>query len=201
MPGRNAKPVLLHIAEGNPNRLTKAEMKRRENAEVKLGDARLKCPDYIKADAVALKKWRELVKEYKAAAGDGVDLVKSSDIGILARYCKTFSEYMELLKAYQRVSEIHYDCKELDEALDGTYYDEDENKERYLFSHKVKKQLRDLFSIGGILVIETAINKKMDMLIKMEDRLFLHPLAKVKNIPKKEPKQTDPLKDRGFGNV
>jgi hypothetical protein len=42
----------------------------------------------------------------------------------------------------------------------------------------------------------------MDMLIKMEDRLFLNPLSKVKNIPKKEePGKTDPLASKGFGNV
>jgi len=40
----------------------------------------------------------------------------------------------------------------------------------------------------------------MDMLIKMEDRLFLNPLAKVKNIPKAESKKEDPVADR-FGNL
>jgi len=45
-----------------------------------------------------------------------------------------------------------------------------------------------------LLRIETAINKKMDMLIKMQDRLFLNPLAKVKNVPKKEKvKPNNPL--------
>jgi hypothetical protein len=35
----------------------------------------------------------------------------------------------------------------------------------------------------------------------MEDRLFLNPLAKVKNVPKKEKPKADPLGDKGFGNV
>jgi len=35
----------------------------------------------------------------------------------------------------------------------------------------------------------------------MEDRLFLNPLSKVKNVPKKEPKKEDPLDKKGFGNV
>ena len=58
-----------------------------------------------------------------------------------------------------------------------------------------------IVSVDGVLKIDSAINKKMDMLIKMEDRLFLNPLSKVKNVPKKEPKTIDPATAKGFGNV
>jgi len=193
--GRNAQPIEIVQANGRKH-LTKEEIEQRKKSQLKFGGSKLKCPEYVKLDPVALKKWRELTKEYKEASEKNIEIVKSSDIGILAMYCKTFSEYQELLKAYQRVSEIHYDCKELDEAIDGTYYGEESDKDKVLFSYKVKKQLRDLFSVNAILAIETAINKKMDMLIKMEDRLFLNPLAKVKNIPKKEMKEeNDPNAD------
>ena len=48
--------------------------------------------------------------------------------------------------------------------------------------------------------LDTAINKKMDMLIKMEDRLFLNPLAKVKNVPKvKEEKPKNKFDKFGTG--
>lgn len=196
MAGRNAQPIDMLTAKGKKH-LTKAEIEHRKKSEIKLGSNRFVCPMYVKTDTVAYRKWRELIADYNKAKAEGIDLVKSSDAGILARYCKTFSEYQVLLKAHQRVSEIHYDCDDLDEAIDG------ENKETgdALFSYKVKKQLRDLFAINGILTIETAINKKMDMLIKMEDRLFLNPLAKVKNIPKQEKKKEDPLASKGFGNV
>jgi len=196
MAGRNAKPVHLHIAEGNPNRLTKAEIKRRQESEIKLGGKRLKCPDYVKADPVALKKWRELVKEYTTAKSEGVDLVKSSDIGILARYCKTFSEYMNLLEHRDRISNIEIEPEESDivtEALELRFGTRRANK--------IFEKVEYILSVAGIINLETAINKKMDMLIKMEDRLFLHPLSKVKNIPKKEPEKKDPLKEKGFGNV
>ncbi len=49
---------------------------------------------------------------------------------------------------------------------------------------KALRYLSQLASIEGILKLETAINKKMDMLLKLQDRLFLNPLAKVKNVPK-----------------
>lgn len=179
--GRNAKPINLLVAQGKKH-LTKAEIEQRKKNEIKLGDKKLKCPDFIKSDIEAYKKWKEIMKIYKDA-----DFVSSGDVGLLARYCKSFSEYKDLLNNYQTIKEIHYDMKELDEALDGTYID-DENEERRLFSYKVKKQLRDMISINAMLSVETAINKKMDMLIKMEDRLFLNPLSKVKNVPKEKGK-------------
>jgi len=174
--GRNAQPIELVQANGKKH-LTKAEMQERKENEIKLGDKKIACPDFVKSDIEAYKKWKEISKIYKE-----FDFVSSGDAGLLARYCKTFSEYQDLLSSYQRIKEIHYDSEQLDKALEETY--EDEEVEKRLFSYKVKKQLRDMISINALLSIETAVNKKMDMLIKMEDRLFLNPLAKVKNIPK-----------------
>lgn len=196
--GKRAQPIDILKANGRKH-LTKEEIENRKKSEIKFGESRLKCPDYVKHDPVALKKWRELIKEYKAAAEKKIELVKSSDVGILAMYCKTFSEYQTLLKAHQRVSEIHYDCDELNDAIDGSYYDAESEEDKALFSYKVKKQLRDLFAISGILAIETAINKKMDMLIKMEDRLFLNPLSKIKNVPKPQKEDAPVSKFAKFG--
>ena len=200
MAGRRGQPIDILVAKGKKH-LTNEEKKRRKEGEIKIGDSKPRkdkfiCPDYVLSDLAAVNKWNEMVELYK-----DVDFVSNGDTGHLARYCKTYSEYQHLLKAYQRVSEIHYDCDELDEALDARDEEDEDGKARALFSYKVKKQLRDLFAIGGVLAIETAINKKMDMLIKMEDRMFLNPLAKVRNVPKKEPEKVDHLKDQGFGNV
>jgi phage terminase small subunit len=194
MAGRRAQPIDVIVANGKKH-LTKEEMEQRKKSEIHLGESRLKCPQYVKNDPVALKKWRELIKDYKLAAEANIELIKSSDAGILAMYCKTFSEYQELLKAHQRISKIHYDSDDLEELIDD---EDEEGKKRY--SYKVRKQLSDLFSISAILAIEAAVNKKMDMLIKMGDRLFLDPLAKVKNVPKSaKPEKDDPNGDM-FGD-
>ena len=183
MPGRNAKPVELHIAEGNPNRLTKAALQQRKDSEIHIGGSRLKCPDYVKADPVALKKWRELTKEYKMAADANIDLVKSSDIGILARYCKTFSEYIRLCDTRDRITSIEPDW------------------DRYAceIPENLQFAINDLLRLSVDLQLETAINKKMDQLLKMEDRLFLNPLAKVKNVPQKPKKEKPVSKFAKFG--
>ena len=151
--GRNAKSVDLHIAEGNPNRLTKEELRRRKEAEVKLGATdltKIKPPSFVENDVVAFKRWKQCLKDYKDATKNGIEILTSSDVGTLALYCKAWSEHEMLLN-------LHKDDHTLDQSLK----------------------------------LQTAINKKRDLLVKMEDRLFLNPLAKVKNVPKREPKKPE----------
>jgi phage terminase small subunit len=180
MGGRNGKPITLQIAQGNPNRLTKAEIERRKKAEIKIGETKLKCPEFIKKDINSYAKWKEITKIYK-----DIDFVSSGDIGLLARYCMTFSEYISLLEQKQKINnfEVRYD--EIESTLD----------------EELVKALDCIVKFNPAMQIDSAINKKMDMLIKMEDRLFLNPLSKIKNVPKKEKEPENPLKKKGFGNV
>ncbi|MFZ3172064.1 MAG: hypothetical protein WA118_08800 [Carboxydocellales bacterium] len=177
MGGRNGKPIQLHVAQGNPNRLTKSEIERRQNSEVKVGTQKLTCPAYVKNDVVAFAKWKEVIKVYK-----GVDFVSSGDVGLLSRYCMTHSEYVRLCGNRKKLETLHADWERYQGAL----------PENFIYA------MEALIRIDHELQLETAINKKMDMLIKMEDRLFLNPLAKVKNVPKKEPEKSDPAREK-FG--
>ena len=66
---------------------------------------------------------------------------------------------------------------------------------------KMYDKIEYTFSLAGVLAVDKALNAKMSTLVQMEDRLFLNPLAKIRNVPKKEVKQDDPLGDKGFGNI
>lgn len=187
---RNGQPIDILSANGRKH-LTKEEIEDRKKGEVKLGSKelkKLKPPEFVKMDLVAFSYWKQLIKEYKEAADQGNDLLSSSDIGMLALYCKTYADYERLLKSYQTVDKIAYDSVELDE------YIEDSEE----FNYRVKKQLRAMIAVDGLLRIETAINKKMDMLLKMQDRLFLNPLAKLRNVPKPQ-KEKAPSKWGKYG--
>jgi len=191
--GRNGQPIDLLVVKGKSH-LTAKEKELRKKAEIKFGGRAITCPDYVLKNDVALDKWAEISMLY-----EDFDFVSAGDSGLIARYCMTHAEYLELVTAYQRVKEIHYDCEELDEAINSSYIDEETEQSKRIFGGKVMKQLRDLFSIHAILTIESAINQKMKMLITMEDRLFLNPLAKVKNIPRqKQEEPMDKLKAQGF---
>lgn len=176
--GRNAQPISILAASGKKH-LTKAEIEKRKETEIKLGDNKLICPAYIKNNVNAYSKWKEITKIYK-----NVDFVSSGDVGLLSRYCLTHSEYLNLCETRDKFNNLHSDWIQYSDVLPEE------------FQESIEKLLK--FNIN--IQLETAINKKMDMLIKMEDRLFLNPLAKVKNVPKKDPVIIDPLKDR-FGNI
>ena len=176
--GRNAQPISILQANGKKH-LTKAEIEKRKDTEIKLGNNRLICPIYIKNNVNAYAKWKEIIKIYK-----DVDFVSSGDTGVLARYCMTHSEYINLCDTRDRINKLQSDWSEYED----------------IFPEEFQKSIEKLLRTNTDLQLESAINKKMDMLIKMEDRLFLNPLAKIKNVPKKEVEKVDPLKTR-FGNL
>lgn len=185
MAGRRGQPIDILVAKGKKH-LTNEEKKRRKDGEIKIGKSKFICPEFVLKDPKALEKWQEIMELYK-----NVEFVSNGDTGHMARYCKTFSEYLKLLDRMDRIKDISEDSDDIDDYIN----DSDE------FDNKVKRQLIDMVSTASVLQIEAAINKKQDMLIKMEDRLFLNPLAKVRNVPKKQEEKKDPLKEQGFGNV
>jgi hypothetical protein len=67
-------------------------------------------------------------------------------------------------------------------------------------ANKLFKKIEYIISTAGLLNIDTAINKKSELIIKYEDRLFLNPLSKVRAIPRKQdkPKQTEMEKEFGL---
>jgi phage terminase small subunit len=195
--GRNAQPVDLLQAKGLKH-LTKSEIEERKKSEIKLGSAisvdSLVCPQWLKSDQIAYEKWNEVLQIYS-----GWEFVSSSDVNLIARYCKTHSEYIDLLKHRDKISDIEP-------------FSDDENDEIIIFmgeemgarrAKAVLNKLEYIFTLSGVLAIDKAINAKMDALRAMEDRLFLNPLAKVKvKAPKiKEEDKKDPLEEKGFGNV
>lgn len=177
--GRNGQPIDILTAKGKKH-LTKAEIEHRKKSEIKIGEKKLKCPAFVRNNIEAYAKWKEITKIYK-----DIDFVSSGDIGLLARYCMTFSEYLKLLTQKTQIERFEADYERLLEHFDP----------------ELLEGLDTFFKMGPVMQLDSAINKKMDMLIKMEDRLFLNPLAKVKNVPKKEEKKANPLEAKGFGNV
>lgn len=187
--GRNAKPVSILQAEGKKH-LTKAEIEKRKKSEIKVGSSVLKCPAFVKKNVVAYKKWQEVLEVYK-----DVDFVSSGDIGLLARYCMSFSEYENLLECRDTINKI-------DSFLAEEIIEAEEVLSEKLSDRQITRLFRKmdfLISVDGLMAIETSINKKMDMLIKMEDRLFLNPLAKIKNIPKETKEEEQQSKWSSFG--
>lgn len=179
--GRNAQPIELLMAKGKKH-LTKAEIEERKNNEIKVGTNKLICPSYVKNDSIAYKKWKEIIKIYK-----DIDFVSSGDVGLLSRYCMTFSEYEDLLKKRKKINVLEYDFEEIEMTKEVL---SEELSIRQL--NNLIKKINFVTSTDGIISIDREIDKKSDMLIKMEDRLFLNPLSKVKNVPKQVKSEEEP---------
>jgi phage terminase small subunit len=171
---RHAKPIDVHLALPGKH-LTKQEIADRQAAEIKIEGGTLRCPDFVKSDPVAFKRWRELKKLFR-----GFVFVAEADSGCVARYCKTWSEYLSLLSRRARIAEMDY--PETDDAIEQEVEDH-EGKRR---ARKFWEKMEYIMSTPGLIAIDKAINAKLAELDRLDDRLFLNPLAKVRNVPKKK---------------
>lgn len=191
--GRNAKPIDLIMADGNKRHLTKAEIEHRKNTEIRFGNDKLVCPKHIKNNKNAYAKWKELIRLYK-----DFNFVASGDVGMLGRYCMAYSEYLDLIERRAIINQLSINIEE-------HYYIEKELKDTEVPEKRIEKMIEKyefILSIGGLIALDKAINAKMDALVKMEDRLFLNPLAKIKNVPKKPPEEEKTeLDQNGFGDI
>lgn len=191
--GRNAKPIDLIMADGNKRHLTKAEIEHRKNTEIRFGNDKLVCPKHIKNNKNAYAKWKELIRLYK-----DFNFVASGDVGMLGRYCMAYSEYLDLIERRAIINQLSINIEE-------HYFIEKELKDAEVPEKRIEKMIEKyefILSIGGLIALDKAINAKMDALVKMEDRLFLNPLAKIKNVPKKPPEEEKTeLDQNGFGDI
>jgi len=141
----------------------------------------------------ARAKWREVVAIYK---NSGLNIASSADVGAIARYCQVYGEYYDLLEQRERLKAT--DCVSEDE-LEGELGCDVNDRRR----QRLLEKIDFLVSLSGLLQVDSAINKKMDQILKLEDRLFLNPLAKVRNVPKHpaKHKEQSPLEAAGFGGI
>lgn len=171
MAGRHAKPLQLHLLNGNKRHLTKEEIAEREEQESKL---RSKVKTYkpnpmVKKDAVANAMFKKLKKLYES-----IEYVEGLDENVINRYCLLHAEYIRLIEMRQELEER---------------YTETEFEKKIMIADRITDA-------------DSQINKKMDLLLKLEDRLFLNPTARIKNVPKKKEDPKEPSKfEKMFGDV
>ena len=103
-----------------------------------------------------------------------IEYVDGLDENIINRYCLLTAEVdnMEIL------------LEKMNDAVDKC-----ETPEQMVSMYK---------SISGM---GSNLNKSRDMLLKIEDRLFLNPTSRIKNVPKKQEAPPKTEFDRKFGNV
>jgi P27 family predicted phage terminase small subunit len=95
--GRAPKPVSLQVAQGNPNRLTKEEIERRQAVEESLHFKadKIKPPTWLGGQAKRTFKF--LVKEF-----EGLNLLVNVDSYVLALFCDAYHSYIECTLIIER---------------------------------------------------------------------------------------------------
>ncbi|MGG0754256.1 phage terminase small subunit P27 family [Brevibacillus laterosporus] len=93
---RRAKPLELHLVQGNQSRLTKKEIEERQQAEERLKPKtnKVRPPSWL--DKVAKAEFKRLAKELAE-----IDLVTNVDVNALATYCDAYSDYVQCTKIIQ----------------------------------------------------------------------------------------------------
>ena len=180
MPGRHAKPIELHLLEGNKSHKTKEEIEQRQSSEIRIGTSELKTPTSVKKNPVARKKWNELVFLF-----DGIEFVSSSDIGAMAQLCLAYSELDSLIADLDIISKVpEFSLKEEFEIAS-----ELENNLGALAAKKMWEKIEFIMSAAGKIPFNRAIDSKRKIIQSYEDRFFLNAVAKLKNIPKQSGKK------------
>ena len=85
---RKVIPVSVQLAKGNPNRLTKAEIKARQEAEesFKPNDDDIKIPRWL--DKEGKSEWKRVSRELKE-----LNILTNIDTTALGMYCDAYSKY------------------------------------------------------------------------------------------------------------
>ena len=95
--GRNPKSINLHLLEGNANRLTKEEIKKRQEKEesIKGYTDNIQAPSYL----LASQK-----KEFQETAVELIrlDIFSNLDVSSLARYIDSKDQYIKLVKLIRK---------------------------------------------------------------------------------------------------
>lgn len=184
----NAIPLKIHEATGKKH-LTNAEKEARRESEVKVPSGEIVCPDYVKRDSAAFSKWNEVAPILTEA-----DLLKPADAGNLARYCMTYSEYLDLIRLRQEVSSLEPFC-----ASEGIELQKDmEDNLGYKRSKMLWDKFEFIVSAEGVIAFDKAVNQKLQILLSYEDHLFLNMLSRIKNVLKKPEEKKTPAETLGL---
>ena len=107
MVGRHRKPANLHALEGNPSKLSKAEMEQRLKSERKVDVSVPDPPEFL--DNIALKEWNRVTPILER-----LGIINHVDQAALAGYCSTYSKWYQIEKVLKRNKFIQ--CETLEDG-------------------------------------------------------------------------------------
>lgn len=168
MSKKRMKPGYMYAQDNKASKRTKKDIKILQDHTVIIGEKNYHAPKSVKNDKVAKAKWLEIMNLYKEA--EDVPITTNADIGLLERYCLTYSEYQQLILTKRAILELH--PSDLVKSMEVI--------------HKLR--------------LEMKLNQKNTILLRMDEQLFLTPLSKCRAMPakKKQDPEKSRLNKKGF---
>lgn len=166
MPGRYAKTIDWHMGNGNKRHLSQKQIEDRKEHE---SSVRSGVKNYKASENVMRNMVAlNMFKKLKKLF-KGMDTVEGLDENIINRYCSLIAEADALETLLVKMNEDVDKC--------------DDHKDRV-----------NLYkAISGTI---SGLGKTRAMLLSIEDRLLMNPIARIKNVPAKAKKQgADPNED------
>jgi len=181
------KPMSVIKAEGNKNRLTKADMKVREDAEKSLAtEESFKEWTNTNKNKVAHKEFLRLKRMFKKIDKDDALLE-----GIINRYCLIHAECFDFETKLKRTDEL---ILKLEEKYDGLDTDESTFNELREFATSISGLIKQ------VIYLDKQIMAKRKMLLDIEKENIMTIASQLRSIPKKEIKKDEEDPMAGFMN-
>jgi len=161
--GRNAKPIHLHLLQGNKSRLTKKEIEKRVEVENKLKPKKdkVKPPKWL--DSIAKKEFKRIAEELME-----LDLLTNIDVNALAAYCDAYSDY---IKCTQIIREEGLMVEYTNKAAETNKVPHPLlTKKKQL--HEQMKSLASEFGLTPVARAKIALPKEKDKPKTEEEQLF-----------------------------
>lgn len=154
----------------------RSRMTNREKQERQDNEAAMSVGDQAFTPTPEVKQDPEALKKWNELVtmytDFGFTFVTTADTALLAQYCLTYSEYIHAVT----VRRVYLDLFKDDPAAQHAWIEH--------------------------TGIDTLLNKKNELLVKIGQRLYLDPVSRIAATPKgKLRKKSDPLKDKGLDNV
>lgn len=152
---KKKKPIALHLAKGNPNRLTKEEIRKREQHEksMKAGTDKIVAPSRL------LKKQKERFYELSNELIE-LGIFDNLDIDTLAMYIETYDNYIRVVRSARKMN-----AKDVDENFK-------EYAARMRTATQLSEQCRKLASDLGL-----TITSRLKLVIPEKEEKSESPMA------------------------
>ena len=182
------KPFKVLEAEKKSHR-TKAEMKLRQEGEKALStDVKIKERMEIRKNKVAHKEFKRIEKLLR-----NIDKDDSIYEAVINRYCLLQAECYDLEERREECYKLIFELRE----EQNNFIEEIKNKEDCstdkLINYKLEYAKSIAKMIGSMLSIDKQISSKRKMLLDIEKENVMTIASALRNIPKKENKDDNPL--------